>query len=37
MSWATALVWGAVTSTVLFAALYVGYFAVQYLLEIPQP
>jgi hypothetical protein len=37
MSWGTALLWGATISAVLFAVLYVGYFAVQYFLEIPQP
>jgi hypothetical protein len=37
MSWPTALLWCAAVITVLFAVLYVGYFAVQYFLEIPQP
>jgi hypothetical protein len=37
MNWGTALLWGAAVGAVLFAVLYVGYFAVQYFLEIPQP
>jgi hypothetical protein len=37
MSWTTALLWGAAIGAVLCAVLYVGYFAVQYFLEIPQP
>jgi hypothetical protein len=37
MSLTTALLWGAAIGSVLFAVLYVGHFAFQYFLEIPQP
>jgi hypothetical protein len=37
MSWTKALLWGTVIVAVLFAVMYVAYFAVQYFLTISHP